>query len=183
MSLSPNETYDFGSQKAAANMRDVIERITTGVVNRIRPDVRTGYVHHYNTGSKIAWIMFRGESASNLVRARCGEDRIPTKGYDLYGTDCDIVRVAGKPGDYWIADFVRGIPRVPGIVAGMRMRYAGGITPEGWLEPDGTEVSKELYADLYANIGDAYGSASDPANFLLPTDTPDSHGERALIKF
>lgn len=183
MTSQPSEKYDFGSQRAAANMRTVIERIATGVVNRLRPADRTGYVHHYNAGSKLVWILFRGESEDNLVRVRCGEDRIPTKGYNLFGPeDCDVVRVAGRPGDYWIADFIRGIPRVPGIVAGMRISYAGGITPDGWLEPDGSEVSKTLYADLYANIGDVYGSAST-GNFRLPTDTPDSFGERSLIKY
>jgi hypothetical protein len=167
MSSQPSEKYTFGSQKAASMMREIMERTATGVVNRLRPADRIGQVHHYDAGRQLVWVMFKGETEDNLVRARCSASRIPTMGYDIYGDSCDIVRVSGRPGDYWIADFVRGNPRVPGLTPGMLMRYGGIDTPEGWLECHGDEAQQALYPELYANIGDNYGSAS-AGNFKLP---------------
>lgn len=48
----------------------------------------------------------------------------------------------------------------------------GGATPDyGWLSCDGSEVSKITYADLYAVIGDVYGTPVDSNNFMLPPST------------
>lgn len=57
------------------------------------------------------------------------------------------------------------------ITAGMLMPYAtSGATapPSGWLVCNGTEVSKTTYASLFAVIGTKYGTAVNPANFVLP---------------
>ena len=45
---------------------------------------------------------------------------------------------------------------------------AANAVPEGWLECNGSEVSRALYADLYAAIGDAYGAGDDATTFNLP---------------
>ena len=46
--------------------------------------------------------------------------------------------------------------------------YAGVTIPDGWLFCNGSEVSKEAYSALYSVIGNNYGSASNPENFVLP---------------
>ena len=40
--------------------------------------------------------------------------------------------------------------------------------PTNFLLCDGSEVAKATYSDLYGIIGDSWGTASDPNNFLLP---------------
>lgn len=48
--------------------------------------------------------------------------------------------------------------------------YAGQTTPHGWLFCNGTEVLKTTYPNLYAVIGNMYGtpSNSNPDYFVLP---------------
>lgn len=51
--------------------------------------------------------------------------------------------------------------------------YGGAVdsshsAPLGWLLCDGSEVAKTSYAELYAVIGDAFGTASAATNFVLP---------------
>lgn len=48
--------------------------------------------------------------------------------------------------------------------------FAGSVIPNGWLLCNGAEVSKTTYADLYAVIGDGYGTASS-GKFKLPNVT------------
>lgn len=51
---------------------------------------------------------------------------------------------------------------------GTVLYYAGSTAPNGWLVCDGSEVSKEEYAQLYAVIGTTYGTATSSDNFVLP---------------
>lgn len=51
---------------------------------------------------------------------------------------------------------------------GMVTPFAGANAPEGWLICDGSEVSMTQYKALYDVIGDLYGTATNPANFVLP---------------
>lgn len=58
------------------------------------------------------------------------------------------------------------------IVTGMMVPYATSgtvaVAPTGWLFCLGGEVDKAEYADLYATIANAYGTPSNPDNFVLP---------------
>lgn len=51
---------------------------------------------------------------------------------------------------------------------GMVTPFAGATAPEGWLICDGSEVSRTQYKGLYDVIGDLYGNATNPGNFVLP---------------
>jgi hypothetical protein len=42
------------------------------------------------------------------------------------------------------------------------------LAQQGWLFCDGSEIPKLQFPDLYRAIGDAYGTASTAAGFLLP---------------
>lgn len=54
------------------------------------------------------------------------------------------------------------------IPVGTISAYGGSTAPTGYLLCNGSEVSKTTYADLYAVIGDAFGTASDNTKFKLP---------------
>lgn len=46
--------------------------------------------------------------------------------------------------------------------------FGGSVIPNGYLLCNGAEVLKTAYAELYAVIGDAFGTASDNTKFVLP---------------
>ncbi|WP_289079194.1 tail fiber protein [uncultured Thalassospira sp.] len=54
------------------------------------------------------------------------------------------------------------------VPTGALLPFAGVVAPSGYLICDGGEVSKELFADLYAVIGDAFGVAGVGTDFKLP---------------
>ena len=51
---------------------------------------------------------------------------------------------------------------------GVVQAYAGTTIPNGWLLCDGSAVSRTTYANLYACIGDTYGSGDGSTTFNLP---------------
>lgn len=51
---------------------------------------------------------------------------------------------------------------------GMLIEFAGETVPGGYLECDGSEVPRANFPDLYAAIGDAFGTAAAAGNFRLP---------------
>ena len=51
---------------------------------------------------------------------------------------------------------------------GVIQSFGGSAIPTGWLLCDGAEVLKTDYAELYAVIGDAFGTASVNTKFVLP---------------
>ena len=53
-------------------------------------------------------------------------------------------------------------------MAGEIKMWAGNTIPYGWLECDGSEVSKTKYPNLYAAIGDLWGVPNSSSNFKLP---------------
>ena len=53
-------------------------------------------------------------------------------------------------------------------MAGEIKMWAGNTIPYGWLECDGSEVSKTEYPNLYAAIGDLWGVPNSSSNFKLP---------------
>ena len=54
------------------------------------------------------------------------------------------------------------------IPSGCIMSFAGVATPGGWLICDGSAVSRTTYSNLYASIGNAYGSGDGSTTFNLP---------------
>lgn len=114
----------MGEQNYASRFRDTVTRIAKTVINTERPDVRMGKVYRFDQEEQTAWVLFPGESVENLVRVRVArnmqptlvmEDFFPDQGYESPG---DIVRVWGKPGNYFILDFYTGAPASEGTVAG-----------------------------------------------------------------
>ena len=54
------------------------------------------------------------------------------------------------------------------VPAGMVMPFAGSAAPTGWLECDGSEVSRTTYATLFGAIGTVYGEGNESTTFNLP---------------
>ena len=54
------------------------------------------------------------------------------------------------------------------IPVGTICHYGGGSVPSGFLLCDGSEVSRNTYASLYARIGDTWGAGDGGSTFNLP---------------
>ena len=54
------------------------------------------------------------------------------------------------------------------LAVGSIVPFGGSTAPNGFLLCNGAEVLKTAYAELYAVIGDAFGTASDNTKFKLP---------------
>lgn len=54
------------------------------------------------------------------------------------------------------------------IDAGTIVSWAKDSTPTGWLQCDGSAVSRSTYADLFTSIGTTYGSGDGSSTFNLP---------------
>lgn len=65
-------------------------------------------------------------------------------------------------------EFGGNVVGIRGSVIGEIKAYAGLSIPDGWLECNGSEVSKEAYPNLYAAIGDLWGVPNSSSNFKLP---------------
>ena len=55
-----------------------------------------------------------------------------------------------------------------GVAAGFIMPYAGTGLQEGWLDCDGSAVSRTMYPDLFAAIGTTWGAGDGSTTFNLP---------------
>jgi microcystin-dependent protein len=53
-------------------------------------------------------------------------------------------------------------------LTGAIVAWSTGTAPTGWLECDGSEVSRTTYADLFAIIGEIYGDGDNSTTFNLP---------------
>ena len=116
----------FGEVPAAARARDIIERIVVSVVDKVRPEPFLAKVYDIDVGRQTARVLLPGETLNELMTVRFALDKIPrvlmvnspSEGLNASG---DIVRVAGKPGQYFVLDFFSGNPYVPGVAEGVAL--------------------------------------------------------------
>jgi microcystin-dependent protein len=66
------------------------------------------------------------------------------------------------------AQTLGGRPASDLVPAGALMPFAGREAPAGWLIADGSSVSRETYAALFAAIGVVYGEGDGSTTFRLP---------------
>ena len=74
------------------------------------------------------------------------------------------------------------IAQMGGMPVGGLINFGGVTAPAGFLVCDGTEVAKATYPDLYGAIGDVWGVAVDPLNFVLPDVAPEFVNDLVCIK-
>lgn len=53
-------------------------------------------------------------------------------------------------------------------LAGVMAMFGGSTPPDGWLECDGSAVSRTTYADLFAAIGEFHGQGDNATTFNIP---------------
>lgn len=162
---------EFGDVTTAGKMRDVIERLAMKVINRERPENRIGSVHHFDSVRQLAWIQFPGDDEGNLVQVRTALNMRPRFSIQDNGVEnCDVVRVAGKPGSYFIIDYLRGAPSVNALdlPVGSVIEWpaqAGAAIPYGYLEANGQAVSRTEWDELYAVYGTTHGAGDGSTTF------------------
>ncbi|WP_258547253.1 phage tail protein [Thalassospira xiamenensis] len=60
------------------------------------------------------------------------------------------------------------LARVPNVEIGAVMPFAMDTAPNGWLPCDGSAVSRAVYADLFAAVGETWGAGDGSTTFNLP---------------
>ena len=99
------------------------------------------------------------------------DNYLPLSGGTLTG---DVLGVTPPNGDnskkLANTEFIQALANIL-VPIGCVQAFAGSSTPSGWLFCDGSAVSRTDYADLYAVIGDTYGSGDGTSTFNLPNLT------------
>lgn len=100
------------SNANATKMLRLLRKVAKQVVDKERPDLRVGMVHSYDRISQTAYVLFPGGTVpENLVPVRFALDKIPSVSMESDADGIgDVVRVAGKPGAWFILDYVTGAP-------------------------------------------------------------------------
>lgn len=177
----------FGDLQSASRMRDLIEHIASRVVEKKRPDTRIGRVQRVDAGRQLAWVHYVGDDEDSLVKVRVAKNMLPTKTVDTDGDAADIVRVAGKPGGYYVIDFLRGEPYqdvsvISQVLTGAVFMWPTGTAPAGYLECDGTVYNIADYPVLGAQLGSTFGG-NGTTTFAVPNYTdkfPIGTGTKAI---
>lgn len=60
------------------------------------------------------------------------------------------------------------VPTVTGVASGTIQYFAMASVPSGWLDCDGSAVSRTTYAALFAVIGEDYGAGDGSTTFNVP---------------
>jgi hypothetical protein len=89
--------------KEALQMRDLIKKIATNVVIKMRPNPRIGEVYSYDSSNLTAQVLFRGDTVPLKVKYGRGQKPVKTK-MDIPDASApgDIVRVGGNVGAYYV---------------------------------------------------------------------------------
>jgi len=156
----------WGDYAAAARMRDTITGIAEDVVRRMRPDHIVAQVYDYNFDSLTADVMPPGHDETQLIRTRFSPDKVPSSSIVSPFGPPDVVRVAGKPGNYFILDYVRGDPRqmryeYSVVPIGGWVGFGGTNLPPGFLWCRGDLVPIDTYSRLFAEIGHNFNRVAD----------------------
>ena len=114
------------------------------------------------------WLLTRAadaDSSSELAGATVSVDRGTANGGKLFKTSFASTNTVATTACKWqqivTSDFSELFP------AGAIMPFARNKVPAGWLAANGAVVDREVYANLFAQIGEVYGAPS-PATFGLP---------------
>lgn len=112
-----------------------------------------------------------GGAGSGLVKDVA--DLATTVGDSSAGLVKDVADLGTTVGDS-SGGLVKDVSDLQTEVAGLALPsgiitpYGGATAPSGWLLCDGTAVSRETYADLFAVIGTAFGSGDGSTTFNVP---------------
>lgn len=82
-------------------------------------------------------------------------------------TNASLLKMRNAANTAWITLGVLGAANLGHIQPGTIAFHAKSAPPSGWLKANGGAVSRTTYADLFAEIGTAFGSV-DSTTFNLP---------------
>ncbi|WP_302141734.1 phage tail-collar fiber domain-containing protein [Halomonas alkalicola] len=105
-------------------------------------------------------------------------DRIYTTGEIACGSDGTFYEFYDRDGDGSVQDVdptdSANRPHIwmewDGVKPGSTIEWRSETLPEGYVENDGTEISRADYRRIYAALGDTYGEGDGSTTFLLPDD-------------
>jgi microcystin-dependent protein len=60
------------------------------------------------------------------------------------------------------------VPTLPGVPIGAQINFAMSTAPAGWLECDGSAISRTTYAGLFTAIGTTFGVGNGTTTFNIP---------------
>jgi len=164
----------LGDIKVSLRMRDVIASIAASVVEQLRPEERIGKVFSYDALNRTAKILFAGENIDSLVTVHVAQNMKPSEfmitGYATlgYAAPGNLVRIAGKPGNYYITDYINGSPDIFfGKNVGFIQMWPGATVPSNdYLFLRGQSFTGKDYPALAAILGDTYGTRSGDTYYL-----------------
>lgn len=110
------------------------------------------------------------DSAFRIVN---GSDVTKKMSFDLSGISPGSTRTVTMPDN----DIDLGAIGSGGAITGESRLWNTETPPDGWLEEDGSAISRTTYADLFAVIGTSYGVGDGSTTFNLP----DSRGRFVRI--
>jgi microcystin-dependent protein len=87
-----------------------------------------------------------------------------------YDTSSNEIKLRNEGNTAWISLGTVGTTFQPsgGLPSGAVQSFAMTSAPSGWLECDGSEVSRTTYSTLYSAIGTTFGSGNGSTTFNVP---------------
>ncbi len=127
--------------RITVNGTDVVTNEKVTATSEGSPVITTTYQGYLSAGDKVAARMDQGDSTSR-------------------STSGAATRV------YFFGTIITGVRA--GIPVGSIQAYAGATVPGGWLDCDGSAVSRTVYANLFVAIGTTWGIGDGSTTFNLP---------------
>lgn len=142
---------DIGENCAAANINNAIRALM-------------GHIKSALSGSDDSIITGTAGTATRVPQWNADGDLV--EGYAFLDEDDMASNSAtGIPSQQSVKAYVDGNGGVP---TGSVTWFAADTPPSGWLECDGSAVSRTTYAALFAAIGTTFGSGDGSTTFNLP---------------
>lgn len=83
-------------------------------------------------------------------------------------TDAGLLRMRNAANTAWVTIGLLGVPNFGHQLPGAIVFHAKSAVPSGFLKANGAAVSRETFADLFAEIGTTFGAGDGSTTFNLP---------------
>lgn len=166
--FAPGQT--ISSAKENANFADIGNEITNSLPRDGQAGM-TGPLRAIDGTLGQPSLSFNNETATGFRRAAAGDVRLTIGGVDILQMTSSGLTILVSPGLF--------------VATGTIMDFAGDTPPTGYVFTDGSCLSQTTYANLYAVVGNKYGTSCGAGNFNLPdirgrsTVVPDNLGGTA----
>lgn len=118
---------------------------------------------NFSAGTVTASLSGNATSATNIAGGGAGQ--IPYQS----AAGSTAMLAAGSAGQILTSNGISAPTWGNVLPAGCIQMYGGVSAPTGWLVCDGSEVSRTIYASLFAAIGTNFGSGNGSTTFNLPS--------------